>query len=149
MVTKSKMNAVRDVARRGVIYAALIAMIATAFFGIEFVAEKFFYNNDEVVDIVAAVAGAFAFSQFRSQFETVTDRVFFRGQYDYTEAIASLNIILRTTIDLKELLRLIADLIARTIKPGTIGFMLTGSDELLLYSKFGKNAVRRAGRSAR
>lgn len=135
MVTKLKMTDIHDIARRSATYAVLIAMIAAVFFSVEFVTEKFFYNNDEVVDIVSAVAGAFAFSEFRSRFETLTDCVFFRGQYDYSEAVASLDLILRTTIDMKELLGRIADLLAKTIKPEAVAFLLAGSDEPIVYSR--------------
>lgn len=108
--------------RQGIVYGILIFVVAGIFFSAEFITEKFFYNNDEVVDIVSAVAGAFAFSRLRDACASLTDRIFFRGQYDYADAIQELGRVLGMTIELRELVRSIAEFLAKTIKPETIIF---------------------------
>ena len=60
---------IRIVLRRGTLYLATIIAVALVFFSIEFIFEKFVYNNDEVVDIIASVFGAFALSKFRAFFK--------------------------------------------------------------------------------
>lgn len=120
------LSVTRSVIRRSTLYLLLITMIAVMFFSIEFIVEKFIYNNDEVVDILSAIVGAFAFSKFHSSFETFTDRVFYRGQYDYADAVKELGAILGSTIELKTLLELIADFLAKTIK---VEFLIFCFDE--------------------
>lgn len=108
---------IRVIIKRGISYALVIISVAIVFFGAEFIIEKFFYTNDEVVDIVAAMVGAFAFSRFRSFFEDVTDRIFFRGDYDYSKAVQELGPLLNETIDLDKLLGSIREFLKRTVKP--------------------------------
>lgn len=110
-------------ARRGMVYGLLVVSLAAVFFGLEFLIEKYIYNNDEVVDIIAATAGAFAFAKLQNVFEQMTDHTFFRAQYDYAEAVNMLNDLLGKTIDLEELLALIADFFMATIKPERIAFV--------------------------
>jgi signal transduction histidine kinase len=120
--------------KRSVVYALLIATIALLFFGIEFIIEKFIYHNDEVVDIVAAVSGAFLFSKIQTSFENLTDNIFFRGQYSYTEAIKNLNTLLGKTIDLEELLELIANFFMATVKPDKVVFVFTDNDKAIIFT---------------
>lgn len=113
----------RTVASRSVSYACSLIIIAVFFFGTEFFIEKFIYNNDEVVDIICAVVGAFAFYYFKSFFDRITDKIFFRKDYDYAKAIYEIGPLLNTTIDLKFLLRAIYEFLARTIKPDKVIFL--------------------------
>lgn len=67
---------------RTVSYFFSVAAIAAVFFGIEFITEKYFYPNDEVVDILAAIIGALLFAPCKRFFDRVTDRVFAHGPRD-------------------------------------------------------------------
>jgi signal transduction histidine kinase len=67
---------------RTVSYFLSIAAVAVIFFSVEFITEKYFYPNDEVVDILAAIIGALSFAQCKRFFDCVTDKIFFRGPHD-------------------------------------------------------------------
>lgn len=67
---------------RTVSYFLSIIAIAAIFFSIEFVTEKYFYPDDEVVDILAAVIGALSFAPCKRLFDRATDRVFARAPRD-------------------------------------------------------------------
>src|ERR1700722_14183288 len=112
----------RHILKLGTVYTLLIATIAVTFFASEFIIEKFFYNNDEVVDILSAILGAFAFGRLQNSFQSLTDGIFFRGEYDYAEAVQELGQILGSTIELDELLKLVESFLRRTIKPKSISF---------------------------
>ncbi len=127
------------VVKRGVLYAALVAAMAIFFFTIEFVIEKFIYSDDEVVDIICAVAGAMFFSRFLLFFDKATDRVFFKGEYDYAEAVAELGPLLNETIDLKFLLGLLNDFLLRTVKPERVVFILDGASSPMLFTSVASN----------
>jgi signal transduction histidine kinase len=99
------------------------------------VIEKFIYNNDEVVDIICAVVGAFAFYYFKSFFDDITDGIFFRKDYDYAKAIYEIGPLLNTTIDLKVLLSVIYEFLACTIKPTIVVFLF---DEASSPISFGR-----------
>lgn len=117
---------IRVVIKRGVSYALALALLAAIFFTIEFAIEKFAYNNDELADIVSALIGALLFSRIRSFFESFTDRVFFRGDYDYVQAVRELGELLNGTIELRVLLGRLEGFLMRTIKPSRITFFLDG-----------------------
>ncbi|GEM_PF-3057325 len=63
-------------------YFLSIAAVALVFFSIEFITEKYFYPDDEVVDILAAVIGALSFAPCKRFFDRATDRIFSRGPRD-------------------------------------------------------------------
>ena len=84
---------------RAVSYFLSIVAIAVIFFTIEFVTEKFFYPNDEVVDILAAIIGALSFARCKRFFDVATDRIFFRGPRDErAEFISNISHELQTPI---------------------------------------------------
>ena len=85
--------------RKGIPYFLLALSVALLFFGTEFGIEKFFYRNDEVVDIVAAVAGAVAFSSLRDFFNKFTDCLFFRNPYHFPTAVGELGERLSAPLD--------------------------------------------------
>jgi signal transduction histidine kinase len=61
---------------RAVSYFLSVAAIAVLFFSIEFITEKYFYPNDEVADIFAAIIGALSFARCKRFFDRATDRIF-------------------------------------------------------------------------
>lgn len=84
---------------RAVSYFLSIVAIAVIFFTIEFVTEKFFYPNDEVVDILAAIIGALSFARCKRFFDRATDRIFFRAPRDErAEFISNISHELQTPI---------------------------------------------------
>ena len=118
----------KAILQRSALYAATLATIALLFFGTEFVVEKWFYSDDEIVDIAAAVIGAFVFSWLRNFFEKITDRIFFKGQYDYGDAVFELSTLLGAAIELRGLLDNVTNFIEHTIKPVAAVFLLTEDD---------------------
>jgi signal transduction histidine kinase len=84
---------------RPISYFLSILTLAIIFFGIEFIIEKFFFSNDEIVDIIAAIAGALSFAPCQRFFDRMTDRIFFRGPRDvHAELIANVSHELQTPI---------------------------------------------------
>ena len=67
---------------RTVSYFFSITAVAVIFFSIEFITEKYFYPNDEVVDILAAIIGALSFARCKRFFDVATDRIFSRAPRD-------------------------------------------------------------------
>lgn len=108
--------------QRGTVFIISVICIAFVFFTVEFIVEKFLYSNDEVVDIIASVIGAFVFCRFKLFFEKVTDNIFFRSGYDYAEATARSSEAFSSTIDLRTLVIAIEAFLGTTIKPGWVDF---------------------------
>jgi signal transduction histidine kinase len=105
------------VLRRGIPYFLSLVFVAAIFFAVEFAIEKFFYQNDEVVDIVAAVAGALAFPWLRNFFNRITDRIFFRNSYRFFTAAQTLGEQLDGPLDRNTLLARADEFLHWTIQP--------------------------------
>jgi signal transduction histidine kinase len=84
---------------RAVSYFLSIAAVAVIFFSVEFITEKYFYPNDEVVDILAAIIGALSFARCKRFFDHATDRIFLRAPRDErAEFISNISHELQTPI---------------------------------------------------
>ena len=67
---------------RTISYFLSLVAVAAIFFSVEFITEKYFYPNDEVVDILAAIIGALPFAPCKRFFDCATDKIFFRAPRD-------------------------------------------------------------------
>jgi signal transduction histidine kinase len=67
---------------RTISYFLSIATVALIFFSVEFITEKYFYPDDEVVDILAAIVGALSFAPCKQFFDRATDKIFSRAPRD-------------------------------------------------------------------
>lgn len=105
------------------LYMCSLGLVAIFFFSSEFLIEKFFYNNDELVDVACAVGGVLLFHFIRLFFDHITDKIFFRKDYDYARAIYEIGPLLTITIDLKFLLKGVYDFLLDTVKPERVIFI--------------------------
>jgi len=115
--------------RRGIPYFLSLIFVAVIFFGVEFGIEKFFYHNDRIVDVVAAVVGVLAFYPFRDFFDRITNRLFFRNSYHFLAAVRGLGERLSAPLDRDALLLTIAEFLQLTIRPSKILFFGTNEEE--------------------
>jgi len=84
---------------RTISYFLSVIAVAVIFFSVEFITEKYFYPNDEVVDILAAIVGALSFARCKRFFDCATDRIFFRAPRDErAEFISNISHELQTPI---------------------------------------------------
>lgn len=130
--------------RNGAPYFLSLVSVAVIFFGIEFGIEKFFYQNDEVVDIVAAVVGALAFSPLRDFFNKITDRIFFRNSCGYFTAVRELGEQLSVPLDRAALLTKADEFLRLTIRPTETVFLAVdghGMEATLIFELAAKNTT--------
>ena len=84
---------------RAISYFLSIITIAAMFFGAEHFIERFFFHDDDVVDIIAAIAAALSFSECHRFFDRATDKIFFRAPRDmHAEFITDISHELQTPI---------------------------------------------------
>jgi signal transduction histidine kinase len=108
--------------RAGIFYLLSLLSVAAIFFGLEFVLEKSFFQNDEAVDIVAAVAGALAFLPLRRWFDGVTDKIFFRGRDPFSVAAAEFGRALGAASDRDAVLAATSNFLASVLRPTALWF---------------------------
>ena len=128
--------------RKGVPYFLSLIGVAIIFFSIEFGIEKFFYQNDEVVDIFAAAVGALAFCPLRRFFDKVTDRFFSRNPYRFLAAAREMGERLSMPVDRNALLATIAAFLHMTVRPTeTIFFAIDDELKIVPALKLSEHAA--------
>lgn len=116
--------------RRGVSYSLSLLVVAVLFFSIGFGIEKLFYQNNDFIDILAAVIGALAFCPVRDFFNKITDRMFFRKPYCPILAMRELSNRLGPFLDRETLPSAIGEFLCLTIRPTeTVFFYVSDGDE--------------------
>ncbi len=128
---------IRLIIRRGVVYIAAVFVISLIYFGGSFLFQEFLYKNDtlshSISGILATVLCVFGFFCLKYKFEKITDKFFFRGEYDYFVAVHKLCKIFSSTINLNDLLGSIGEIISETIKPGRIVFFLDDAKQCSFF----------------
>ncbi len=129
--------------RKGLPYFLSLICVALLFFGIEFGVEKFFYQNDEVVDIFAASVGALVFCPMRLFFDKVTDRFFFRNPSRFLSAVRELGDRLSAPLDRNVLIAAISTFLHVTVRPTEVVFFGVNNDGscMMLASGFSDAAA--------
>lgn len=84
---------------RAISYFLSVITIAAIFFGVEHFTERFFFRDDDLIDIGVAIVVALSFSKCHRFFDRATDRIFFRGPRDiHAEFITDISHELQTPI---------------------------------------------------
>jgi signal transduction histidine kinase len=132
-IVRHELMDIQVIVKKGITYALVVLATVAIFMSLEFIIEKFIDPNDEVVDIFAAAVGALLFAQLKDFFANATDKVFFRGQYDYTMSIRELGTLVNSTIDLRALLASFTDFLMKTVKPSEIMFFLKSGQDIVPF----------------
>ncbi len=134
-IARHQLMDIEIIVKRGIAYALTLFAIAGIFFSIEFVIEKFFFD-DQLVDIVAGMIGGLLFVWIRRSFERATDRIFFRRDYDYEKAVRDLGSFIDGAHDMEHLAGSVDRFLAQTAKPAWCLFVLTENGAPLFAQSF-------------
>lgn len=136
-IVRHRLMDMRLVIQRGAVFAITIFIVAIFYFSGSFMLQEFLYENDtlshSISDISAAVLCVFGFLFLKREFEEITDKFFFRGEYDYFAAVHQLGGVFRSTINLNGLLGSMGEIFSRTIKPEQIIFFLDDAGQHLFF----------------
>ncbi len=127
-IMRYRLMDIRLIVKRGAVYVIAIFMVAVFYFGASFFLQEFLHDNDALTYPASAVAAAvlcvFGFLYLKREFEEITDRFFFRGEYDYFTAARDLRNAFCSTIALDDFLGSVSGVFSDTIKPERIVFFL-------------------------
>ncbi len=106
-IIRHKFLDIRIVIQRGLIYTILLMIIAAVFLASIFSIGYVSKDADNLSDLLGAgittLIGIFTIPLLEKYFRRVTDKIFFKDKYDYSEAMYSLSEILNRNLDLDEL----------------------------------------------
>lgn len=120
---------IRLVVVRTLAYILSLSTLAILYgiFAFQIVQELFGYRSsttENVVNIAMALVLAFIFQPVKRFFDRVTNRIFFKDQYDTNDFVGRLSDVLTTTTDLRTLLHRAATEIGTTLKSEQAFFYL-------------------------
>jgi hypothetical protein len=112
--------------RRTLVYSALTALLAGAYFGSVLVLQAVFQAatgeaRGTLVTVLSTLAGAALFQPLRGRVQTAIDRRFFRRKYDAARTLAGFGMGLRDCVDLDDLQARLLEVVDDTMRPAHAG----------------------------
>ncbi len=117
-IIRYRLMDINIIIKKGFVYAILSGFTTAIWVVVIIVLEKILRNITGYASLITAVIAAITitvtFQPLRARIEKLTDKIFFKGKYDYQKTVREFTRSLITVLDLRELLNLIAS-IAGTI----------------------------------
>jgi len=115
--------------RRTLVYAALTALLALAYFGIVLALEGLVrlltgQSQSQVVTVVSTLSIAALFIPLRRGLQTVIDRRFYRRKYDAARTLAAFSNTVRDEVELGRLTEHLTKVVGETLQPETVSLWL-------------------------
>lgn len=122
---------VRTAVLRAVTYSLVLAALAGVYYLLAYAASVLIFGgsvSSEVsvspVNMLLALVLTFLFQPFRKFFDTLTNKIFYRGKYDTSDFYAQINTLIRSTLPLRTLLKRSSEVIERTLKAEFVTFFI-------------------------
>ncbi len=127
-IVKHRLMSIELVIQRSAVYGAATVLIMALYALAVIVSETFLRNimgyTSLVVTAAAALLIAVVYQPLVRSFQSLTDRIFFRGRYDYQKTLREISQKIASVIRLEELTRLIVSSFVDTMKVSEISFLL-------------------------
>ena len=120
---------------RSVAYVSLLFSVAALYGVLVFGLVDGLVNDEQLRQVLALVLVlplAFSFHRFRTFFDRVTNRIFYRDAYDPQEVLDSLGSLLVAEIDLHKILDSTREVLSGAFKSSFVEFILVENDQLTL-----------------
>lgn len=130
-IAKNGLFDIRATVVRSIAYALALATIGAVYYFAAYITSTTFFNEQNkatlsisVVSVVLAVFLSLVFQPIKSFFNKITNRIFYRGNYDIDAFITRLGSVLSSSSDLRKMLREASVEIHRTVKADTVAFVI-------------------------
>jgi len=125
-IFKHELMDIKAVIQRGLIFTVLLALVVGFYLCIVFFLGMFLQKTAQFTALLGAgvttVAGVFTVPRVERYFRKVTDRIFFKGKYDYGEAMHELSEVLHRSIDLTQICSGASDALKKILKAESVTF---------------------------
>lgn len=127
-VLKHRLMSVEIMIQRGFVYTSVTALIVAFYAVAVMISEAFFRQvmgySSMIVTGVAALLIAIVYQPLVKGFQSVADRLFFRGRYNYQKILKEISHRIASVIRLDELTKLIVSSVVTTMRVSEISFLL-------------------------
>jgi len=128
-IVRHRLMSIEVVVQRSAVYAAATVMILAFYALAVIISETIFRRimgySSVVITALAAIVIAIVYQPLVHAFQELTDRLFFRGRYDYQKTLREISHEIASVIKLEELTRLITASFVETMKLSEISFLLS------------------------
>lgn len=137
-ILKHRLMSIELVVQRGLIYTILTTIIVAIYALVVLISTQFFQEilgfTSIAITGLAAFLIAVTYQPIVRFLQKSTDRLFFRGRYDYQETLRSISQAIATKIKMEELTRLIVSSFIDTMHVSEISFLILDKDRGRFYS---------------
>jgi len=127
-IVKHRLMSIEVVIQRSTVYGVATVLIMALYATAVIISETFFRKilgyTSLLITAGAALLIAVLYQPLVKWFQSVTDRLFFRGRYDYQKTLREISTKIAAVIRLEELTRLIVSSFIDTMKVSEISFLL-------------------------
>ncbi len=127
-IVKHRLMSIEVVIQRSAVYGIVTVLIMALYALAVIISETFLRQimgyTSLLVTALAALAIAVIYQPLIRSFQTITDRLFFRGRYDYQKTLREISHKIASVIKLEELTKLIVSSFIDTMKVSEISFLL-------------------------
>ncbi len=129
---------IRLVIARTIAYSLLIAIISVFYVAATFVLSSIFLGsaasgNQFLIYTILTIIVALSFERVRHIVEKLTDKIFFKGRYDFNELLSRLGSIMSTNIELKPLTTQILQTLIEQMRISKGAFLILGEGVASIY----------------
>lgn len=119
---------IKVIIQKGLIYSTLLTSILGMYLGLLFTFEYIFNSSSNTSILISAfittLVGIFGVPPLKGYFQKITDKVFFKGTYDYVTVLRSLTDALNTSVTLESIIEKTSQIIQDSLKAETVIFSL-------------------------
>jgi len=128
IITRHNFLDIRIVIQRGIIYTSLLAIIVGFYLTTIFILGLVFQQTTNITILVSAgltaIIGIFGVPPIERYFRRVTDRIFFKGRYNYAEAMHELSEILNKTLVVDQIVGKTSEKLKQILRAENVEFAL-------------------------
>ncbi len=142
-VIRHRLMDINVILKRTIIYSVLLMMALSFYASLIMLSQGFFQNTfgSNVSIVLGALLMALGFEPLRKTFQRLTEKIFFKGEYDREELLSVISRILSSIVDLKRILASVNEVLVEQLKIEHLATVLWDEEgqRLVVQAQVGKS----------
>jgi len=119
-ILKHQLMEIEVIIKKSIVYSTLVSAVAITYVMLALLLGQYLRNitgfGNVIIIILTAIIIVAGYRPLEGFLERITDKIFFKGKYDYRKALKELSREICTVMDLRQLLDLIVERLTRVVK---------------------------------
>ena len=128
-VVKHHLMDIKIVMRRYAVYLSSLAAILLIDIGIEYLLSFFFPQYINAANLIILIGSISVYPTIKEYFYYIANKYFFSSLYDSSKVIAGLSDKLRSTLEIKQIFKFIADTLIKSFHANAVGVLIYNKKE--------------------